>query len=460
MYIPPPPPTTSCAETSTAAPTVPTPYVTTFPSTGVYTIPAETITVPSDTTVVAPTTTPLASGGSYTVGGVTTIVETSTTVVCPYATTTSTPGGVVTSTILTTTYVCPSAGTYTIAPLTTSVSKSTVWVYPITSSYPAGTYTKPAVTTTITESDYVYVCPYSTNAPPPPPPPPATSAKPAPSSPSAPAPAPSSPSVGSTGKHWAMTYTPYDTTGACKTADQVNSDVAEIAKKGFSSLRVYSTDCSALQNVGNAVAANGLKMILGVFIASGDLSDAQEQVSQIASWARWNIVDLILVGNESIQDGYVSGSTLAGFVSSAKGAFKAAGYNGPVSTTEPLDSWQANTGVLCGVVDVVAVNIHPFFNAATDAAGAGAFVASQLKIVDGLCPGKQGYNVETGWPNAGNCNGAACPGPILQSIAVASIIEAAGDRSVILSFANDDWKNPGPFNVEQHWGAIELFPTI
>jgi exo-beta-1,3-glucanase (GH17 family) len=462
---PPPPPSTSCTEeaTSSGPATVPTPYVTTFPSTGVYTIPAATITITSETTVVAATTTPLASGGSYTVGGVTTVVVTSTEVVVPVATTTSTPGGAVTSTLLTTTYTCPSSGTYTIAPLTTSVATSTVWVYPVTTSYPAGTYTQPATTITVTETVSPYICPYETSAPPPPPPATtSTVAAPPPpastySAPSAPSSTPSTPGVGNSGNHWALTYTPYTTSGACKTVDAVNSDVADIAAKGFKALRIYSTDCSGLQNVGNAAAAHGLKMILGVFIASSDLSDAQQQIQQISQWAKWSVVDLIVVGNESIQDGYVSGSQLAGLISQAKSAFKAAGYSGPVTTTEPLDSLQANTGALCGVVDVVGANIHPFFNSATVASSAGSFVSSQLDIVDSLCPGKKGYNLETGWPSAGNCNILACPGPALQHTAINGIISAAGDRSVILSYANDEWKAPGPYDVEQHWGAIQLF---
>ena len=457
VYIPPPPPTTTPVPTSSAAPTVPTPYVTTFPSSGVYTIPATTITITSETTVCAATSTPLASSGVYTVGGQTTVVETSTVIVVPYATTTSTPGGEVTSTLLTTSYTCPSAGTYTIAPLTTTVSTSTVWVYPITSSYPAGTYTQTAVTTTVTDTSSVYICPYETSTPPPPP---ATTYAPPPAQSTTQAAAPTTssyPTGGDSGSHWAVTYTPYDSNGDCKTKDAAYSDVADIAQKGFKALRVYSTDCSALQNVGGAASANNLRLILGVFISGSGLPDAQEQVEQISQWRDWTIVDLIVVGNEAVQDGYVTASQLAGFISSSKAAFNAAGYSGQVTTAEPIDTWQANHAVLCGVVDVVGANIHPFFNGDVDAAQAGSFVDSQLQIVDTICSGKTGLNLETGWPNGGNCNNAACPGPSQQDTAVKSIVKAAGDRSVILSYANDEWKSPGPFDVEQHWGAIQLF---
>lgn len=440
----------------------PTPYTTTASTTGVYTIPATTITVTEETTVCDATSTPISTSGTYTVGGVTTVVLTSTTVVCPYATTT-TSAGVVTSTILTTTYVCPSAGTYTIAPLTTTVSSSTIWVYPIPATYPAGTYTQPEVVTTITETDYTFVCPFATPAPVV-----ASTTAPAPVAATTSAAASYSPvatpsnsgSLGTSGKQWAITYTPYDTTGACKDAGSVASDIAEIARRGFTAVRVYSTDCSALQDIGTSAAANAIKLILGVYISNTGIAGAQDQVTEIAAWAHWSLVDLIVVGNEGISNGYVSGSELAGFISSSKAAFQAAGYTGPVTTTEPLGTWQANTGALCEAVDVVGCNIHPFFNSATTAVQAGSFVASQLKIVDDLCPGKSGINLETGWPSGGICNGLACPGPVEQTIAVAAIAAEAGGRSVILSFANDEWKAPGQYDCEQTWGAINLFNLL
>jgi exo-beta-1,3-glucanase (GH17 family) len=149
---------------------------------------------------------------------------------------------------------------------------------------------------------------------------------------------------------------------------------------------------------------------------------------------------------------------LATFITSCKSSFSGAGYSGPCTTTEPLNIWQENTAVLCEVVDVIGCNIHPFFNGDVTADQAGSFVASQLAIVDSLCSGKSGINLETGWPSAGDCNGAACPGTSEQATAVAGITSSAGGKSVMFSFVNDLWKDAGAFNCEQSWGAIQLFP--
>jgi exo-beta-1,3-glucanase (GH17 family) len=373
---------------------------------------------------------------------------------------------------LTTTYVCPSAGTYTIAPLTTTVSESTIWVYPTPTSYPAGTYTQSETVVTVTETDFVFFCPFATSAPAPAPP--ATTYAPAPAPTSA-APVSASPSssssssgsgnggtIGATsGNQWAITYTPYTAQGTCKDQGSVNNDIESIRDRGFSAVRVYSTDCSTLEWVGSACATYNLKMILGVFISDTGCSGAQEQVDTITAWAQWNLVELIVVGNEAIMNGYASAGELASFVSSAAGEFKNAGYTGQITTTEPLDIWQANTGTLCGVVDVVGCNIHPFFNPNTAASDAGSFVAGQLEIVDGLCSGKTGINLETGWPSNGDgCNGAACPGAWEQVTAVSGIISSAGSRSVMFSFENDPWKGAGDFGCEPYWGSIDLFDVL
>lgn len=254
-----------------------------------------------------------------------------------------------------------------------------------------------------------------------------------------------------------MTYTPYDNSGSCKSAPEVYADIALIKLKGFTSVRVYSTDCSTLENVGGACEVSGLKMILGIFVSDTGLSGAQEQVSQITAWGKWELVELIVVGNEAVFNGYCTASELATFISSCKSTWSGAGYSGLITTTEPLGTWQESTGALCEVVDVVGCNIHPFFNPDVSCDNAGDFTKSQLDIVDGLCSGKSGINLETGWPSAGTCNGKACPGSSEQATAIAGIKSAVGGKSVMFSFTNDLWKALGAFDCEQSWGIIDLF---
>lgn len=448
---------------------LPTPSPTTLQP-GTHTIPATTITVTEETTVCAATSTEVPEG-THTYGGVTTVVETQTTVTCPVATV-STSNGVTTSIIVETTYVCPSAGTYTIAPSTTTVTESTVFVYPTPTTVVPGTYTQPAITTTITETDYVVYCPYTSSEDLPVPtstsPAPVATSEPAqtsePAKTSAPAkPSPNAGGLGTDGDQWAITYTPYDQAGQCKDASSVLEDLKDIASKGFTAVRLYSadkTDCNGLENVSAGCEAHGLQLIVGVYIKETGIEGAKPQITSLSTFTRWDLVVLVVIGNESIFNGVCSAEELAAFIISSKQVFQSAGYTGPVTTTETLNVLQEHKGTLCQAIDVVGANIHPFFNSATVASKAGDFVKGQLDIVDQLCPGKTGINLETGWPSAGKCNGLACPGPLKQSEAIRSIREAVGGKSVVFSYHNDDWKDLGAYDCERSWGISSLFDIV
>ncbi|KAJ5765743.1 hypothetical protein N7520_005302 [Penicillium odoratum] len=474
-YTPSTTPAVSEVPTSTIYVTLPTNGVTSFSSTGTYTIPATTMTVTEETTVCGATTTALSSGIN-TIGEVTTVVSTGTVVTCPYATVKPT-GTTVTSIIEYTTYTCPVAGTYTVVTgTTTSVPAETTVVVPTASTITPGTYTQPETTITVTETDTTYYCPYATStglasssavptaaaatttvaaaqttvaaA--------TTTAAAAATSTSAAASASSTSSLTGAGKY-GMTFSPYTDSGDCMTQEEVYKNVKVIADKGFDLMRIYSTDCSGLEFIGNAAKKYGMSLILGVYIESTGTSGAQEQVTAISEWAQWSMVKLIVVGNEAVSSGYVTAAELASFITSSKSSFESAGYTGHVTTTEPIDIWQEyGTSNLCSPVDIVGANIHPFFNADTTAAEAGAFALSEYKILEGICS-KDVVNLETGWPNAGNANGKAVPGVSEQETAIKGIASTIGSKSIFFSYADDTWKSPGEFDVEQHWGCASVF---
>jgi exo-beta-1,3-glucanase (GH17 family) len=289
--------------------------------------------------------------------------------------------------------------------------------------------------------------------------PPAYSA-PAAAAPSAAAPASGSPGVGVilNGKQWAMTYTPYDTTGACKDAPSVLADLNDIKAKGFTTVRLYGTDCSGLANVGTQAKAVGLKVILGVFIKNDGIEAARPQIAEIVAWGNagnWDCVVLLVVGNEAVSGHGIDAGALAAFVADGKKALVAAGQSGiPVTTTEIVSTFGQYKDIFCPVIDVTACNIQAFFDGKVVAANAGDFVLSQLAQVQSFCPGKAYYNLESGWPSGGGDNGASVASPDAQRAAIADISAKAGDKSVIFSYKDDGWKAPG---IEQHFGCSSWF---
>ncbi|KAK4629339.1 putative beta-glucosidase btgE [Fulvia fulva] len=266
------------------------------------------------------------------------------------------------------------------------------------------------------------------------------------------------------GNKWAMTYTPYTDSGACKDTSSVHADIASIKAMGFNTVRLYATDCSGVQNVGSACTSVGMNLIMGIYIDAAGLLPAYAQLSELTAWGKtngWDKVEMVVAGNEAVFNGFCSAADLANFINDVKTAFKAAGYSGPVTTTEPLNIIQENAATFCPVVDVIAANLHPFFNGGVAAADAGEFVKSQMDLLSQACHGeKEAYCLETGWPSEGNANGAAIPGVSEQKQAVDSIVSVIGGKCAIFSFENDGWKHPGDLNVEQHFGCSSIFKDL
>ena len=262
------------------------------------------------------------------------------------------------------------------------------------------------------------------------------------------------------GSQWCMTYSPYTSAGGCKPSNSIEADIVSIARKGFSSVRLYSTDCSGLPTVASVARSHGLNLVLGVYVSESGIAAARPQIKDIIIWAdgNWQGIEMVVVGNEAIFNHFCTAGELASFIQEAKSAFSAAGYTGPVTTTETVETLTENAGVLCSVMDIAAANIHPFFNDGVSANMAGNFVADQLELLAKVCPGKEGvYNLETGWPNKGSPNGAAVPGSWEQEVAIRSIQEHAGGKSAFFSFVDDAWKDEGEFGVERNFGCGQLF---
>ena len=239
------------------------------------------------------------------------------------------------------------------------------------------------------------------------------------------------------------------------------ADVEAIAKKGFSTIRLYTTDCSVLSAIGDAARAANMKIIPCIYL-SDRLDDVHQQIEDLRNWAKWDLVEMIIVGNEALNAGLLNGvDVLVQNINSARSTFRAAGYQGSVTTAETINIWQDNASTLCDTVDIAGANIHPFFDPNTVAPDAGEFVLNQLMILHKLCPGKSIVNLETGWPSAGDgCVDKACPDPEDQRKAILSLRELDPRVQAVLtyfSWDNENWKGHGFDGVEAHWGLKDLF---
>ncbi len=183
-----------------------------------------------------------------------------------------------------------------------------------------------------------------------------------------------------------------------------------------------------------------------------------EQISAIQSWAKWDLVELAIVGNEALHDGYCTAEQLAGLIGHVKDVLRGAGCTVPVTTSDTLDQFlnPVIAAAICAAVDVAAINAHAYFNADTLPSLAGPFVKGQLDILEGIC-GKKAYVLETGYPSQGIQNGKASCSKASQAAAIKSILETCADEVVFFSYENDLWKEPGQCECETSWGSIDIF---
>ena len=259
----------------------------------------------------------------------------------------------------------------------------------------------------------------------------------------------------------ALTYSPYNNDGSCKSASDIYSDLQIIKNKGVSHIRVYGTDCNSLETVEPACAKLGIKINQGLWISSAGVDSINEPLQLLLAYGQsngWDIFDYITVGNEAINSGYCTVSDLINKIKSVKTQLRAAGYTGDVTTSEPPVSFEKYPE-LCteSEIDFVGINPHSYFDPYCDAAGSGEFVKGQVEIVQKSCGTSKVVITETGYPSHGDVNGKNVPSNENQLIAVQSILDLNSDVT-ILSFINDYWKNPGPYGIEQYFGINPILP--
>lgn len=259
-----------------------------------------------------------------------------------------------------------------------------------------------------------------------------------------------------------IVYSPYADDGGCKSSSAVKSDLNYIKNKGISHIRTYGTDCESLKSVLSVSKDLGIGVNQGVWMSDQGPSSLKQPLEDLSDYIKQNgddVFDFITVANEAVIMGYATVDELLDTIKSAKKQLQAAGYTGQITTAEPPVSFNQHTD-LCdddSPIDFVSINPHSYFNVDVDASQAGSFVKSEKDLVVKSCPNKKVVITETGYPSAGDTNGKNVPSLENQQIALKSLLEECGSDITILSTYNDYWKNPGPYNIEQHFGASWLF---
>lgn len=233
----------------------------------------------------------------------------------------------------------------------------------------------------------------------------------------------------------------------------------------FGTVRVYGTDCDQPSNALNLAKKYNKKVVLGAyFIDPGRLPGGLMEIIKAGKRNGWGSVDTITIGNEDVNRGEMSPAGIVAAIATARIMLRPAGYRGPIIHVDTQNAILDHP-ILCSrhAGDYIGANIHAFFNSQTSADQAGDFVAGQ---VDALrqC-GSTSWKrrdvrvrvMETGWPKAGEANGAAVPSKSNQNAAIASIRRKLSNDVFLFSAFNNYWmkNSAGTFNTEHFWGMLD-----
>lgn len=260
-------------------------------------------------------------------------------------------------------------------------------------------------------------------------------------------------------RQFGISYSPYKADQSCKTQDQINQDFDKLTNYNY--VRIYGTDCDQIKLVTNAARERKMQVFAGLYDLTdfpNSLSPFSEAITSPDGKKDWSVFHTIAIGNELVNSNKNSPGEVTKAVKQARTILRGQGYTGPVVTVDTF-SILLDHPQLCLASDYCAANCHAFFDATQHPHNAGPYVLEQAHSISQAAGGKHTLITESGWPHAGQANGAAVPSPENQRVAIESLRRSfahRGDDLVLFTAFDDLWKddNRYTFNAERFWGIL------
>lgn len=225
----------------------------------------------------------------------------------------------------------------------------------------------------------------------------------------------------------------------------------ETVRAATGRIRTYNVDFG-MDRVPGIARSLGLRMTLGIYIGKDTaVNDAQIARGVKLIGENADVIDRVIVGNETIEHGGLTPAEISGYIRRVKAEVPGM----QVGTAENWHVWKAHPE-LGKSVDFIGVHLLPYWDGVpvNDAVN---YVMKRYQEMATLFPGKPIVIGETGWPSAGEQRQASVPSPTAQADYVRAFTARAKDLDYFIVEAFDQpWKaasfesGPGP-----HWGIFD-----
>lgn len=159
-------------------------------------------------------------------------------------------------------------------------------------------------------------------------------------------------------------------------------------------------------NITDYAAKYGLKIDLGVFMTSESWQNYEVDAAVVAIQKFPGTVAAVLVGNENLQNG-ITAAQILDIVTQIKNSAGTAATNIKFGTVQRITDYvtsasDAETAQLAAALDILGVNIYPFFSNSYDSNSPTALLDSQWKQMAAKFPANKMRLTETGFPTDGS----------------------------------------------------------
>ncbi|MGH2493216.1 MAG: glycosyl hydrolase family 17 protein [Ktedonobacteraceae bacterium] len=239
------------------------------------------------------------------------------------------------------------------------------------------------------------------------------------------------------------------TLGAYPSNGEIEADMPTLAAL-TRYIRTYSSTGPANAIIQAAVAAH-VCVASGIQLGSDPAANAKEMAAG-ERLASNSAVHAIIVGNEVLQNGYLSEAQLRSAIAQVRAKL---GRAVPVTTADTYGEWLKHPD-LAHDVDFITVHIYPFWQGVAIGAAI-QFLDQAYTQLQKTFPDKRIVIGETGWPSAGPAYKAAVPSAANQAQYLQAFVNWAQAKSVQYFYFeafDEGWKVQEE-GVGTYWGLYQ-----